>query len=359
MNFRFLNIDWWIVTPVLILVAIGLTTLFSINPAFFKSQIIALFLSLVCCVVVAQLDFDTLKPLSLFLYVGAIILLSIVLIIGIESHGAVRWIDIMGFRIQFSEVFKPLLVICLAAFLSHEHRNTFKSFILVFALLAPLAGLIFFQPDLGNAVIYAAVALVVMLVYGYPLRWFLIGLIPLVLLGPVAWGHLHDYQRQRLLTFIHPSSDPLGTSYNVMQAIIAVGSGGYFGKGLGEGTQSTLRFLPERQTDFIFATLSEGLGFIGSVIVIGTFLFLLYRIYLLFKKSDSAYEKLFIAGAFALILIHFFINIGMNVGLLPIVGVTLPFISLGGSSLLSNFILIGLLCSISRRLPGKDVLEIK
>jgi rod shape determining protein RodA len=359
MNFRFLNIDWWILTPVFILVVIGLTTLFSINPIFFRGQLFALLLSVVIFFVVSQVDFDSLRPFAFIIYLLAVVFLSIVLFIGIESHGAVRWIDIFGFRIQFSEILKPLLSLSLASFLSGERRNTLKSFFMVILFLTPILGLIFFQPDLGNAVIYAVVVGVVLLIYGFPLWWFGLGGVPLLVTAPVIWAHLHDYQRQRLLTFIHPTNDPLGTSYNVMQAIIAVGSGGYIGKGLGEGTQSTLRFLPERQTDFIFATLSEGLGFVGSFLIIITFLFLLYRIYLLFQRSSSLNEKLFIACAFSLILIHFFVNIGMNLGILPIVGVTLPFVSLGGSSLLSNFILLGLLSSISKHLPPKDVLEIK
>lgn len=359
MKFRFLNVDWFILTPVFILVVIGLTTLFSINPIFFRSQFLAFLLSVIIFFVVAQVDFETLKTFAIPIYVIAVILLSVVLLIGIESHGAVRWIDIFGFRIQFSEIIKPFLSISLAAYLSREKGASLKHFVLTPLFLLPVAGLIYFQPDLGNAVILTLVTGVALLVYGFPLLWFLIGVIPLSILGPILWSHLHDYQRQRLLTFIYPTSDPLGTSYNVMQAIIAVGSGGYFGKGLGEGTQSTLRFLPERQTDFIFATLSEGLGFVGSILVIATFVFLLYRIYLIFRRSSDLYEKIFITCCFSLFLVQFFVNIGMNIGLLPIVGVTLPFVSLGGSSLLSNFIFLGLLSSISRHLPQKEVLEIR
>lgn len=359
MNARFLKVDWWIFTPVLVLVAIGLTTLFSINPIFFKSQFFALIISFTAFFIVAQVDFDSLRYFALPLYVISLILLGIVILIGFESHGAVRWIDIFGFRIQFSEVIKPLLAISLASFLASENKGSIKSFLLVPLFLLPVAGMIYLQPDLGNAVIFGLVTAIVMLVYGFPLLWFVIGSIPLFIAGPLLWNHLHDYQRQRLLTFIYPTSDPLGTSYNVIQAIIAVGSGGYFGKGLGEGTQSTLRFLPERQTDFIFATLSEGLGFVGSMIVIATFIFLLYRIYRIFRRSNSLFEKLFVTSAFSLILIQFFVNIGMNIGLLPIVGVTLPFVSLGGSSLLSNFIFLGLLSSISRHLPEREVLEIR
>ena len=359
MNFRFLSIDWWLITPALILVVIGLTTLFSINPIFFESQLIAFVVALVVFFITLQIDFESLKPFSLLLYILSVVILVAILVIGFESKGAVRWIDIFGFSLQPSEVLKPVLTIALAAFLSYEHRANVRSFLTTIALLFPVALLIFYQPDLGNAVIYAMVMGIMLIVYGFPMLWFGIGLLPILIAAPIVWEHLHDYQKQRVMTFIHPTSDTLGTSYNVMQAIIAVGSGGYIGKGLGEGTQSTLRFLPERQTDFIFATLSEGLGFVGSSLVIGTFLFLLYRIYTIFSRCESMFERLFVAGAFSLILIHFFVNIGMNLGIIPIVGVTLPFVSLGGSSLLSNFILLGFLSKISKRLPNKNVLEIK
>jgi rod shape determining protein RodA len=152
--------------------------------------------------------------------------------------------------------------------------------------------------------------------------------------------------------------DPLGTSYNGIQAIIAVGSGMLFGKGLGQGTQSALRFLPEKQTDFIFATLTEDLGFLGGLIVIAASAFLLYRLYKIFVSVDSLYEQLIVCGAFCLILVQMCINIGMNIGLLPIVGVTLPFVSYGGSSLVSNAILLGMVSGIGSFSHKKQVLEI-
>jgi rod shape determining protein RodA len=170
---------------------------------------------------------------------------------------------------------------------------------------------------------------------------------------------LHDYQKQRILTFLNPGSDPLGTSYNVIQSVIAVGSGMFAGRGLGQGTQSGLRFLPERNTDFIFATISEQLGIVGSVIVLICFILIIYRIYIIFQKSDDKFCKIFAAIVFFSFLIQLFVNIGMNTGILPIVGVTLPFISSGGSSLLSNFIFLGFLSAISRSSKANDVLEIR
>jgi rod shape determining protein RodA len=219
--------------------------------------------------------------------------------------------------------------------------------------------MIYLQPDLGSALIYAGVFFLALVVIGFPLRWFALSLLPAVLLSPLFWIMLHEYQRQRVLTFFQLNKDPLGTSYNSIQSLIAVGSGMFSGKGLGEGTQSALRFLPERHTDFIFATISEGMGFIGGLIIILAFLFLLYRIYTIFINSQGLFEKTFLICCFLFLLIQFFLNAGMNIGLLPVVGVTMPFVSFGGSSLMSNFIFLAIASSISISLKKKNVLEIK
>ena len=218
--------------------------------------------------------------------------------------------------------------------------------------------MVFWQPDLGNALIYFTVTVIAFVVFGFPFSFFLSGIFILSILSPIFWNFLHDYQKQRILTFLNPN-DPLGLSYNAIQAVIAVGSGMLTGRGLGLGTQSGLRFLPERHTDFIFATLSEELGMIGAILIIITFVFLLYKIFTIFQAQEDLFSKTFSAITFSLIFIQFFVNIGMNIGILPIVGITLPFVSYGGSSLLSSFILLGLLCSMSKNDSGRKVLEIK
>lgn len=353
-----LPIDWWILLPAFVLITLSLITLASVNIVYFRGQLMYVGVSLIAFYFFCRLDYNLLQPLSKPLYFISLFLLIVVLIIGIESRGAVRWIDIFGIRIQFSEIFKPLLTICFASFLAQHEDRSLRSFILSFVFLFPIAFCIFLQPDLGNALIYVGVVLITLFVYGYPVYWFGLGFLPLLILSPFLWGTLHDYQRQRVLTFFHPTSDPRGTSYNVIQAIIAVGSGGLLGKGLGEGTQSGLRFLPEKHTDFIFATLSEGLGFIGAVIIIISFIFLAWRIYLIFDRAESSYERLLVTCSLSFLLINFFVNIGMNIGIFPIVGVTLPFVSFGGSSMLSNFIFLGILSSVSTSQKSKAVLEI-
>ncbi len=355
----FRRIDWQLAIPVGVLSVISLTTLFSINVGFFRSQLIFTFISIIFFLFFSHADLKLFRFLELPIYGIACLSLLFLLFLGFETRGAVRWIDIGGFRIQFSEIFKPFLLIILASFLSQKNSISFGTLVKTFAFLLPVVFLIFRQPDLGSAMIYMLTVVTTLIIYGFPLWWFGVGVVVIMGSIPLVWQFLHEYQRQRVLTFLRLTHDPLGTSYNAIQAVIAVGSGMFFGKGLGEGTQSALRFLPEKQTDFIFATLSEDLGFIGGVIVIIAFVFLLYRFYSIFTLVDDAFEKVFVAGAFSLILVQVFINIGMNIGLLPIVGVTLPFVSYGGSSLVSNAILLGMVSGIGSMVRKKHVLEIR
>lgn len=354
-----LGIDWWLLAPVAVLLIISLVTLLSLNKSLFFSQFFTMAVGIVAFFFFSRIRVETLQRLTVPIYFVSIVLLFIVLVIGFESHGAVRWISIGGFPIQFSEVLKPFLSLALASYLSKNPTRSLRSLITIFILLAPIFGLIAFQPDLGNALIYAGVVLLVLITYGYSLKWFGLMAVPFILVSPIVWNMLHDYQQKRLLTFINPTSDPLGASYNVIQAMIAVGSGMFLGKGLSQGTQSGLRFLPERHTDFIFATLSEGLGFVGAIIVLIAFVILCIRIYIIFNQLDNNFAKIYASIVFAFFLIQFFVNIGMNVALLPVVGVTLPFVSFGGNSLLSNFIFLGILSAMLTTYARHSVLEIK
>lgn len=353
------HVEWGLFIPVVVLVIFGLTTLFSINPIFFRTQLLYVVISIFAFFFFSHVNYKSLQLYAMPIYIASLVVLAFVLLMGFESRGAVRWIDIFGFRIQFSEIFKPFLMISLATYLARSKNTSLYTFFSTFLFLFPVAFLIFLQPDLGTALVYVGVCVLTLIVFGFPLLWFMGGLA--VFLGslPLLWPFLHDYQKQRLLTFLHPGNDPLGTSYNSIQAVIAVGSGSLFGKGLGQGTQSGLLFLPERQTDFIFATLSEEFGFIGGMLVIFAFAFLLYKLYRLFLDVDDPFRKIFTACAFSLFLLQFFVNVGMNIGIIPIVGVTLPFVSYGGSSLLSNFILLGFLSSFRIHSRNKDILEIR
>ncbi len=360
MNLNLLRrVDWQLVAPVLVLLFISLTTLFSINVVLFRNQLLFALVSVGLFLFFTQADIRSWEDFAKPIYILAVTGLVALLLLGIESRGAVRWLTLFGFGIQFSELFKPFLAMCLASFLASHKDTSFSTFGKLLLFLLPVTFLIYKQPDLGSALMYLFATVLTLIFFGFPLKWFGSILIGLLALIPFVFRFLHGYQQQRILTFLHLTNDPLGTSYNAIQAMIAVGSGMILGKGLGQGTQSSLRFLPERHTDFMFATLSEDLGFVGGMIVILAFGFLLYRLFKIFQESESLFEKMFVAATFSLLFIQCFVNIGMNIGMLPIVGVPLPFVSYGGSSLLSNAIFLALASSIGSLSHRKSVLEIR
>lgn len=352
----FWNIDLSLLLPVLILQIISLVTLNSLDFSLFRSQVIFTIISILAFLFFSQINYKNLIFYEKPIFFVSIFLLFLVLVLGIESRGAVRWVELFGFRIQFSEILKPFLAISLASYLTGSKSNFFSLF-KVTSLVTIIVLLIFLQPDLGSSIIYLLVTVFTLLFFGFPFRYFLGGLISFALFLPILFKFLKNYQRERILTFIDPTKDPLGSSYNAIQSIIAVGSGQFLGKGLGQGTQSILSFLPERHTDFIFAAITEQLGFVGGLLVIFSFGFLLFRILNIFWNSDESFSKIFSAIAFFIIVVQTFVNMGMNMGILPIVGVTLPFVSYGGSSLLASYILLGLLSSLRQRKEIK-VLEI-
>ncbi len=360
MNNKLLHgVDWFLILPVIVLVLISLTTLFSLNVSFFKSQVIFLAVSILAFIFFSQINHKITGIYAAPIYLVSVAVFILIFFLGIEARGAMRWIDVFGFRFQFSEILKPFLAISFATYLVERKQYNFRSLIDILILLAPIALLIFFQPDLGTALLYGGTVFATLIYIGFSFKYFLGLLLPVLAAIPLLWNFLHEYQRHRILTFLDPSSDPLGTSYNVIQSVIAVGSGMIMGKGLGQGTQSGLRFLPERHTDFIFASISEQLGFIGAVIVLICFGVLLYKIYSIFINSDDGFIKIFSSIVFFSFLIQIFVNIGMNVGIVPIVGVTLPFVSYGGSSLLSSFIFLGFLSAINKASKENKVLEIR
>ncbi len=352
------NIDLFLLVPSIILVIISLSALFSINIDYFKNQLIFTIVSLFAFIIFSNINYKIIQVYKVPIYIGSIILLFIVLFLGIESRGSVRWVDIFGVRIQFSEILKPFLAVSFTAYLINKKQYNLKTLLYTLLYLIPVVFLIFMQPDLGNALLYLGIAVLSLIFFGFPLRFFVAGFILFLGIIPVLWRFLHDYQKRRIFTFINPSSDPLGSSYNAIQAVITVGSGMLLGRGLGQGTQSGLSFLPERHTDFIFATIAEELGFLGTLAIFICFALILYRLYTIYSNSEDRFCKIFSGVAFFAFLVQFFVNVGMNIGILPIVGVTLPFVSYGGSSLLSNFILLGLSSAVAKNFKEHKVLEI-
>lgn len=357
-SLSFHRIDFLLLFPAIALVGISLATLYSIDITIFRQQLIFFIIGIAVYLLFLNIDIRIFGIFSKQIYFATLILLGLVFLIGIEAKGAVRWIDIFGIRLQFSEILKPFFIIVLAKFLSTHEEHSFSVFIKALLLLFPVFFLVWRQPDLGNAIIYLMTALCMLLAYGFPWRYFFSLGAAVLLPMPIFFSVLKDYQKERLFSFFNSTSDPFGSSYNAIQALISIGSGGFFGKGLGQATQSVLRFLPERHTDFIFATISESLGFIGGAVILILFTLLLLRIYRITTHAVDQFSYLVATGMFFIILVHAFFNIGMNLGILPIVGITLPLVSYGGSSLLTNFVMLSILSSIRSEEKRTGLFEI-
>ncbi len=337
--------DWWLVVPAILLISLGLLMLRSIAPGQLVFQAVFVGVSMFVFLFFAFTEYQLFFSLHLPSWVIVQLLMLMPFLFGISSRGAHRWLQFGQVFFQPSEIAKPFIIISFAVLASGQIKN--KGMWLIAAFVVP-AAIIFLQPDLGTMLVLAIGWLTIFLPQ---LSRKVLGIIVLVVLlaSPLTWLLLRDYQKDRLITFVDPYTDPLGRGYQVIQSTIAVGSGQFWGKGLGQGTQSQLQFLPERQTDFMFATLAEELGFVGAATVIILFCWLFVRIYYLSKKAANLSANFFCLGILAMLTFQVFINVGMNVGLAPVTGITLPFISYGGSSLLSLAITLGLLISISRR----------
>ena len=274
--------------------------------------------------------------------------------------GSVRWIQLGNFTIQPSELIKPLLIIIFAGFLSVKHSWSQPIQFIVYGLLVLLpAGLIYFQPDLGSTLVVLAIWLGMLLASDWP--WFYP--FSLIIAGaafiPLAIKFLHPYQQQRLLTFLNPYQQAGSSGYQVIQSLVAIGSGGFFGRGLGQGIQLQLQFLPESHTDFIFAALAEELGFVGSCVLILAYFWLLKYLLTLASQAPDKFGYLVVMGSFFMLSFQIIVNLGMNLGILPVTGITLPLASGGGSSLLSVMFCLGLVANIESHHSVKTPLAIK
>lgn len=302
--------------------------------------------------VVPVADYRLLSGLARSLYVFAIALLVAVLLFGQTVRGTRGWFGIGGFGVQPVELVKLCLIVYLAKFFSDyaRHPAGLKQIVGSGMALAGVFVLVVLQPDFGSALLLAAVWGALLLVSGIKRSHLAIIAAVGVVTVAVSWMFvLQPYQKNRILSFMDPTADPLGTGYNVTQSVIAIGSGGLYGKGLGFGSQSQLRFLPERQTDFIFAVIAEELGFVGTLLICGLFGVLFWRGFRLASESRDDFAVFLTLGITASIATEAFVNLGGTLRLLPVTGVTLPFVSYGGSSLLVKFLMLGVLQSISVR----------
>jgi rod shape determining protein RodA len=345
-----LHIDLPLLTGLLLLAALGLAVLYSASDqemVLVQKQLIRLGVGFFAMVLLAQIHPHHLRRWSPALYLIGILMLLAVILFGEHGKGAQRWLDLGLVRFQPSEMFKLTLPMTIAWFLADKRLPPTLPRLLLAGLLTLIPVLLIAkQPDLGTALLVASAGAFSLFLAG--ISWYLIGAIGLAMaaLGPLAWYLMHDYQRQRVLTFLNPESDPLGTGYHIIQSKIAIGSGGIGGKGWLNGTQSHLEFLPERHTDFIFAVISEEFGLVGVVALLCLYLFIILRGLYIATQAQDTYSRI-LGGALSLIFfVYLFVNAGMVSGLLPVVGVPLPLISYGGTSLVTILIGFGILMSI-------------
>lgn len=394
------SFDWSLLAAVLVLIGVGLSAIFSAThgtpagPSEFKRQIIYLIPAFIAMLIVLFYDYGWLFKLSRWIYWANIGMLGFVLFAGHAALGAQRWINLGFMTIQPSEFAKLALIITLAKLLSIRPASDPRVLLPVALHVALPFALIFKQPDLGTSLVFCAITLgmlfwsglpvtvlfalatplisVALYNIGWPLwlsflaalgiwAWRFLRAHPAIKVGlmglnivsafamPVLWGLLKPYQRQRLVVFMNPEADPLGSGYHIIQSKVAIGSGALHGKGYLEGTQTQLHFIPEQHTDFIFSVIGEEFGFIGGMLLIGVFLFVAWRGITIAVKAKDDFGSLLAIGVVSMIMFHFFVNIGMTTGIMPVTGIPLPFISAGGTSLLTNMAAIGLLLAVSIR----------
>jgi rod shape determining protein RodA len=333
----------------LTLVAIGLATVYSATALDLRKQLLSAVLGGVAYAVAAWLDPKRLLRLTTPIYVVCLLLLLFVRLHGHSALGSQRWISLGGFQVEPSELSKLMLVVVLARHLGQPGRVDLRRVATSCALAAPPLLLILAQPDLGTAIVFACVLGGLLFVAGAPrLQLAVLGAAAVAAI-PLAPHFLHAYQRQRLEIFLDPSKDPLGAGYNLLQARIAIGSGGVFGQGFLHGLQGSLGFVPERATDFIFAVFAEQFGLVGCVVLLTLYALLLLSLLRSAAIAPDRYTKLLVAGVAAMLFAQIVENVGMNIGILPITGIPLPFVSYGGSALVTQLAGLGLVQGLMLR----------
>lgn len=348
------QLNWLLISLIIILAFVGFLMLYSAGGGSFRPWLIrqlgffVVFFPLM--IFIAITDIKIWFKAAYFFYAIALILVIIVDIMGHNAMGATRWFRLGPITIQPSEIMKVCTVFALARYfynIEAENIGRIRFIIVPLLMISVPACFIFYQPDLGTGAILVMVGVSVLFLAGVKMWKFVsVGVAGLVAI-PFAWNFLlYDYQRQRVLTFLNPNNDPLGSGYNIIQSKIAIGSGGLFGKGYLNGTQGQLNFLPEKQTDFIFTMLSEELGFVGSFFTIAVYCSIIAIGISIATKTKHQYGRLLVMGIVNIFFIHMFINMGMVMGLIPVVGAPLPFVSYGGTIMASMMIGFGLVLNV-------------
>lgn len=291
------------------------------------------------------LDYRFLGAWSKAIYLGIIGLLGVVFVLGQVAFGAQRWLTLMNTQLQPSELAKLAVVIVVARFLA-DREGDLKAIIVSGLLTLIPMGLVLLQPNLSTTIVIGTIWLSIAIMAGLPLRWLAAMVVVLAILAPIAWPFVPDYQRDRVLIFQDPWKDPTGDGYNLIQSRIAIGGGGLLGQGYGEGTQNTLGYLRVRHTDFIFSVIAEELGFVGSTLLFALLMALFLRLLHAVGRAQDTFGRLIIVGVTGWLFFQSFVNLGVNLGMVPPTGVPLPLISYGGSNLVTTLVALGLVQSV-------------
>jgi len=353
------NLDFTLLFAVVFLCFYGILVLYSStrlvtteggsDPYFFvKRQSLWALLGFIFLTILIFIDYHNLERYSKVIYFGAVVLLVMVIFAGRSTYGARRWLAIGPFDFQPSEFAKIALIVFLADFLSKNKQklDNFFYYLLPFAYTGLLILLVFIQPDLGTSLVYLAILIIMLFAVGVKIKYLVFTFFAALSSVPVLWIFLKDYQKNRLILFLNPNLDPLGGGYNVIQSRIAIGSGGFLGNGIFSGLQSQLNFLPAQHTDFIFSVVGEELGFLGVIFLLGLYVIMLWRGIKIALEARDLLGTLLATGAVSFLFFHIVVNIGMAMGMLPATGLPLPFLSYGGSFMISNLIAIGILLNV-------------
>lgn len=343
------NPDIWILLSVLGLNVFGVFSLIGIDRALAFDQFIFFIVGIIASIICFKIGLSFFHLNERVIYLTFIFLLIVTYIFGSDIRGSRRWIDLYFLQFQTSEFFKPFFLVSISHYLSRHRLDTTAEWIKLLALFFIPFIIVFKQPDLGSSLIYLGIFTGLVFVIGFPIKRFFYIIAGFGVSTPVLWHFLKDYQKARIVSFINPELDSQGIAFNLIQAVITVGSGGFFGRGLGLGTQSRFMFLPENHTDFAYASLVEQFGLIGGALVIVLYCAIIYRLLRrAFSVRDNLFHYFFLLGTVLYFAIPLIINVGMNMGLLPVAGIALPFISYGGSSIVTTGIVVGMALSVRR-----------
>lgn len=355
-----LNIDWVVTSLSIFLSIAGIMTIYSATrtvlgenqPEFYLKQIAWLLIGILMMIAFSTVGYRRFQRITTAFYISAFLLLVLTLFAGHAGMGARRWLRIGFINFQPSELLRLATIMVLSSFLSKiAGPLRAKHFLSISAVFILLPGIVyFFQPDLGSSVLLGLIVLFMMFIKGFQ-RGLLIGLVVVAVISstvvaPILWNYLKPYQKNRIIAFVEPESDPTGIGYQITQSKVTIGSGRWIGKGYLRGTQGPLRFLPERHTDFVFSVFAEEWGFLGSIVILVAYILLIIRGFETAYYAKDPFGFFIATGISVMFLVYFSINLGMVMGLLPVVGIPLPFFSYGGTALVVNFMAIGLLNSV-------------